>query len=695
MNLSEFRKEILENVAASAAVTEEFRQVAFVEHCLRLLEDAEEVADATTCFYRGTGSRNRNSGVDAYAFDEADGSLRLFIASFSGKHEPEILTQTEAKNWFNRLQSFCEDAFSGKLLREVEESSPAFGLATLLVQQNSAITRLRLYLLTDSVISTRIRDLPDSEISGIQADSHIWDVSRFFRVFESRTGRDELEIDFGNLLSGGLQCLAANDDPNQYQTYLCVIPGDVLSKVYETYGSRLLEGNVRSFLTVRGKVNKGIRNTVLHEPEMFFAFNNGIACTASSVELKHAKDGLKLIKAADLQIVNGAQTTASLASAQRNDKAMLKSVSVPMKLSVIPPEKAGEVIPIISRCANSQNKVSEADFFSNHEFHRRFELISRRLWAPATSGAQYETHWFYERARGQYLNEQSRMSPAERKKFVLLNPRQQVTTKTDLAKFENCWRQLPHIVSQGAQKNFVNFSTFASEQWITNADQFNDDYFRKMVGKAILFRRTEQIVASRPWYQGGYRANIVAYTLAKLSHMLDQQLRSEVLDLRAVWSAQSLPLSMEAAIEIISKEMFDIIVAPDSAFQNVTEWCKKELCWKRSRDIEIALDLRSKLSALIIDKDDERGAQKASRQDQRVENGIDNQRLVLQLGSGYWSKARKWAHEQSMTSPDEDGILAVAASIPRKLPTEKQSWRLIQIKEKLELEGFPPVDNES
>jgi hypothetical protein len=689
MNLDEFRKEILENVAAHAAANQEFRHSAFVEHCLRLLEDADEVADVQTCFYRGTGSKNRNSGVDAYSFDEADGSARLFIGDFGGGDEIGSLTQSDAKAWFGRIQTFCEDAFSGKLVREIEESTPAYALASLLHQNQTAITRMRLYLLSDSLISTRIRDLPETIVSGKSADLHIWDVSRFFRVFESRTGRDDLEVDFNALFPGGLQCIRASVDSTQYQAYLCVIPGDALAAIYETYGSRLLEGNVRSFLTVRGKVNKGIRNTILQKPDMFFAFNNGIACTASSVEVANQETSLRILKATDLQIVNGGQTTASLASALSNDRASLRSVFVQMKLSVVAPEQAGEIIPEISRCANSQNKVSEADFFSNHEFHKRIEQISRRLWAPAAGGAQYETHWFYERARGQYLNEQSRFTPAERKKYVLLNPRHQVITKTDLAKFENVWRQLPHIVSQGAQKSFLAFSTLASEDWIRNSDQFNDDYFKRLVGKALLFQATEKLVAEQSWYQGGYRANIVAYSVSKLSQMIEDQLNALVLDFRQLWAQQLVPKALLSILQQIAKAMFDIIVTPEAGLQNVTEWCKKEICWKRARAVEVDISLAKKLESLLIGKEEDRDAQRNSKNDRRIDNGIENQRFVLGLGPSYWSKARKWATEQAITNPDEDGILAVATAIPRKIPTEKQSWRLIQIKDKLENEGFP------
>lgn len=149
--------------------------------------------------------------------------------------------------------------------------------------------------------------------------------------------------------------------------------------------------------------------------------------------------------ATDLQIVNGGQTTASLANALNDAaaKTNLDSVFVQMKLSEVAPERPGEIIPLIAKYANSQNRVSEADFFSNHEFHRRIEQISREVWAPAIGGSQHETHWFYERARGQFANEQAGRSKTEKARFLVQNPKTQLITKIDLAKSENLWRGIP------------------------------------------------------------------------------------------------------------------------------------------------------------------------------------------------------------------------------------------------------------
>lgn len=687
MDTNEFRKEFLEQIAAQAVADGNFRHTAFVEHSVQMLQDAEEVADFETSFFRGTGSKKRSIAVDGYAFDDADGSARVFLADFDGGDEPGILTQSNAKTLFSRLQAFCDDAVSGRLHFEIEESNPAAALAQMLFHNRASISRFRFYLISDAVMSSRIKDWPEAKIAGIPTEFHIWDITRFQRAFESKTGKDDLEVDFTQLVADGVPCLGASVDSDEYRAYLCVIPGTGLADIYDYFGSRLLEGNVRSFLSAKGRINKGIRQTILNRPDMFFAFNNGIACTASDVKIVSNGAGLRLVNASDLQIVNGGQTTASLAAARRNDRAALDNIFVQMKLSVVPPERSGQIIPEISRCANSQNRVSDADFFSNHEFHRRMEQISRKLWAPAVGGAQHGTQWFYERARGQYLNEQSHLTVAERKRFVLQRPRHQLIAKTDLAKFENAWRQLPHVVSLGAQKNFMSFSSYASQAWEKNADDFNEEYFKRVVAKAILFKRTEQIVSKQPWYQGGYRANIVAYTIAKLSNMIETEAPGRAIDFRSIWARQGLSPAIEVEIAQVAEAVLDVIVSPEGGLQNVTEWCKKELCWKRISSLE--LPLTPAFYRELIDRDEDVQRRRDSKADQRIEVGIEQQSAVFQLGAAYWTELRDYGRREGLLSPDDDGILSVGAAIPRRLPTEKQSARMMQIKIRLEEEGFP------
>ena len=209
-------------------------------------------------------------------------------------------------------------------------------------------------------------------------------------------------------------------------------PGRSSDAIYSQYGPRLLELNVRSFLQARGKVNQGIRRTILDQPGRFLAYNNGISVTASEVELVDLPGGGRGFgRIKNLQIVNGGQTTASLHHAVRRDGADVSAIQVPAKLTVVPEDRLEEIVPLISRYANSQNKINEADFSANDPFHVRVEELSRTIWAPATGGTLRQTRWFYERARGQYADGLGRAgSPAQQRKFKQEHPPAQKFTKT-------------------------------------------------------------------------------------------------------------------------------------------------------------------------------------------------------------------------------------------------------------------------
>jgi hypothetical protein len=688
MELIEYRAEFLEDLKARASAASNFTHAEFVEVCADLLSDAEEISDFESCYFRGNGLRNRSLAVDGFAQDNVDGSLRLVVADFSGSPEMPTINQTQAKTLFGRLVAFCEDAFSGRMLDSLEESSPAHSLALILQRQRKQIARLRLYLVTDGALSTRVKDWPEGEAGGIPTEFHIWDINRFHQVYESRTGRDELTVDFTEVVSGGLPCLAASVDTDDYRSFLCVIPGSLLASIYQQYGSRLLEGNVRSFLGTRTRINKAIRKTVTSEPTLFFAYNNGISATATAA-VTETGNGLHLMSVTDLQIVNGGQTTATLANALADKDSGLEQTFVQMKLSVIPPETTGKYTPLIAKYANTQNKVSEADFLSNQDFHRRIEQISRVLRAPAIGGAQYGTHWFYERARGTYLNEQSKLSPAQRTLFQLQNPRRQLITKVDLAKYENAWRYLPSVVSQGAQKNFMAFSTYVQSEWDKNPEQFNEEYYKRVAVKGMLFRKTEELVSNQAWYQGGYRANVVAYTIAKFAHLIQFEGTGDSFDFRACWARQSLTAAIESQLTLIASDVFNVIVSPDGGMQNVTEWAKKEVCWSRVQALHIPL--QRGLATELVGREDDRTVTVDAQAQQVIADGIQIQTTVVELGNMYWRELHAWAKSRSLLSPEEESILLVACGMPRRLPSERQSARLMQIKDKVEIDGFEPL----
>ena len=305
-----------------------------------------------------------------------------------------------------------------------------------------------------------------------------------------------------------------------------------------------------------------------------------------------------------------------------------------MKLSIVDPDRAVDVVPRISEFANSQNRVSAADFFSNHPFHVRMEEFSRRLYAPSPDGSFRQSKWFYERARGQYQDARGRLTQAERGRFDLEYPKGQVFTKTDVAKFLNVWRGKPEVVSRGAQKNFADFASFIGREWNRSPDGFNEMYYRETIAKAIVFKEVERLVTGQPWYQGGYRANVVAYAIAKLAHDVEQMGRT--INFERIWRDQSVSPGGLDALGMAAKAAHDVIVESPESMRNVTEWAKQQACWERVRRLEVEWPQALELELQGVT--DRSEAKREAVKDQRMLNGIQAQSTVVQAGPSFWSE---------------------------------------------------------
>lgn len=690
MDVNEFRSELLEEVHLNASMNGTSPHEEFLALYSSALIDADEFADFEMLAFEGVGNRGRRIQIDGYCYDELDNCLEIVICPFTDSIDSETLTVTDANTLFRRVQAFVEESQSGFLLENAEESSPGYGLAVDIKYRFSHISRYKLFIITDMVMSNRIKEIPEATIGDIPVEYHIWDIERLQALQASKTGKEDISINLKDFSPFGIPCLEAGST-SEYTAYLCNIPGKILANLYNRYGGRLLEGNVRSFLTVRGKINKGIRNTILNEPNMFFAYNNGIAATASAVELEKTAAGIFIVEITGLQIVNGGQTTVSLATALLNDRDRadeLRSVFVPMKLSVVSPEKAVGLIPNIAKYANAQNKVSDADFFSNHAFHVRMEELSRRLMAPAVMGNQYGTRWYYERARGQYRQEQAYMTKAEKNRFLTRNPKSQMFTKTDLAKYHEIYRMLPYQVSTGAQKNFMKFADWATKAWEKDDTVFNEDFFKRIVSLNILFKRADSIVKYAPWYELGYKAQVVAYTLSLLLYVIQQDHSNSAFDFRGVWNHQSITYETELQIAEIAQKVYEYLTDPKREVQNVTEWAKREACWKGIKSLSITLrsNFISELIPASVQKEAERDAKSIQRQDNKVSAMV----AVAEYGVDKWKDLLQWGITNRVLSPVDISFLKTALAMEQgKFPSEKQCVKILQVLEKARTESYP------
>jgi hypothetical protein len=684
--IAEFQDEFFQDVLVSADASGQLHEDTFFQLFTDYLVETGELETADRASYTGT----RGVRIDGYGGDPIEsGTLSLIIVDTDQTPGIKTLTATEMDAAFKRASSFLSKALDPGFRSGLDEASPAYGLSDLISARwpksgiaRAGISKVKLVLVTDKLLSSRVDGRAAELLDGVPVVHSVWDIGRLFRLVVAGRGREEIQIDLVDTFGSGIPALAAHHEDASFETYLMVLPGEHLAQIYDRWGARLLEQNVRVFLQALGNVNKGIRNTIENEPEMFLAYNNGITATAESVETHTSDAGLLVTRLHNLQIVNGGQTTASIHAAMRR-KVDLSEVFVQMKLSIIPPELATYVVPKISEYANSQNKVNAADFFANHPFHVRIEGFSRRISAPSPDGSFRESKWFYERARGQYQDERSRVSGVKRREFETEFPKSQLFTKTDLAKYLMVWRGEPHTVSKGAQKNFAAFAQAIGREWDRNSDQVSEVFYRDSIAKAIIFRETERLVSQQTWYAGGYRANIVAYTLAKIGHDLDRMGR--FFDFGAVWTGQRVGLDLQEVIVVGAEAVQAVLVDPPASHTNITEWAKQQACWDRVRGIHVdwPVDfLQTTLTSLEHQVDVREGAV-----DMRLVTGIEAQTQVVGAGAAFWQAVLDWGRERKLLSAKEASILQACAGIPRRVPSDKQSYVALATLANLQREG--------
>ena len=163
-----------------------------------------------------------------------------------------------------------------------------------------------------------------------------------------------------------------------------------------------------------------------------------------------------------------------------------------------------------------------------------------------------------------------------------------------------------------------------SGEWADDKNlQFNEGYFKSAVSRTILFRATEKLVSQQAWYQGGYRANVVYYTMAKMALLASEAGRGLALDLDAIWRAQILPEGVSRQVQLVAKSMHDVITTPPAHVQNVTEWAKREQCWDRAKEVEV--EVLPAFKDGLIEKAAMRDAAAQDKKQQKQDSGIGAQ----------------------------------------------------------------------
>ena len=556
----------------------DFKENVFTRIVAGYLADIGAIEDATVCYYE-----RRTSGghikVNGYHIDEDGGTVSLFVSIYTGAATLNPVSSADARQALNRSERFFRLAVKGHY-NEMEVSTEQYDMAKSIYEVRNKADQVRIFLFADGLVPEKKYDSTDQAKNGFTFRYQIWDYRRIYRCVASSVPYEDIEIDFNEKKRNALSCLTIPQISDDYAIYLTVLPGDVLFDIYDEYRSRVLELNVRSFLQASGKINSGIRKTLKEYPRRFLAYNNGIVVTASGITVSVREGAGTVIESVrGLQIVNGGQTVASIYRAKKLGETDLSRVFVQAKIVVVKPETIHLLAPDITRYANSQNKINEADFSSNDPYHIELERISQKTWVPGE-----KTRWFYERARGQYQVAKGKglNTRAQTKKFEETVPAGQKITKTDVAKYLNSWDGYPYVVSTGAQKNFVRFMDRIYEgkgrEWRPDLS-----YYQELIAKAILFKKTDKIVKTKDSGITAYQANVVTYTVAYLAWRTEQSL-----DIRRIWEQQDLSKKLKALIRQWVPVIHETLVS-SAGGRNVTEWCKNIRCWETVCSLSLPL----------------------------------------------------------------------------------------------------------
>lgn len=637
ISIDEFREiYINEDINAEAVNTSRYPIEVFIDSATDILQnDFALINSMEQCYYEySRGSKSMR--IDAAYLDLPMSTLNLLFADFN-PGEVKSITNTFISQKSRLLLSFLENALKGHF-NDAELADPAVQLARDIRANINAIGKVHLFIVSTDKLSTAVKSLEMQDFtyagSSIPVVLDILDIEKIYRSRMVGFKKEDLIIKCSDFGVTGIPCIKADIETDQYDSYLAIVPGKFLAEIYKTFSSSLLESNVRSFLKFNGGVNKGIRGTILNEKSRFFTYNNGISTTAEEVTVEESlSHGFIITSFRNLQIINGGQTTATLAATSIKNNADLSGIYVQMKLTVLK-QQDPDLIRNIATYANSQNKVKTADLNSSHPFYVRIEEYSRKVYAPISSGQIVQQLWFFERARGQYEQPLMQMTKKQRDDYKLVRPKNKNFTLTDLAKYINSADELPHYVSWGGEVNAAHFHNRMLKPWEKDNSIFNELFYKELIGKKILFEHIGNVISDQDWYQEkrAYRPQLIAYTFSKLA--FEARNFKKTINYRMIWDMQSVPECLDGDIAAIARLVFDVIYDENRPTAHIETYCKREECWNNVSKVPYQIS-EDAFGALITPEEravEQTRAKKEQKQDANLQDEIG----IFNKGSVYW-----------------------------------------------------------
>lgn len=565
-------------------------------------------------------------------------TLDLFITSFRNDSYEYNISKDEYTKSMNQIKRFINSSIKRHIDYIDASHTELNELIKIIGKQGKDFDRINVYFLINGFSNHEKEKL---EINDVDVFVHTWDVARLFKINESNSVHEPIEIEFKNFNENGLglQCLQVPSIDEMYECYLAIVPGETLAKLYKEFSNELLESNVRAFLGQAGKFNKGIRDTIRNKPQMFLPYNNGITATADKVETKVIDNQLYIMRLNDFQIVNGGQTTASLYHTQKKFKdAELSKIFVQMKLTVIKDNEQKNIeVPNISRFANSQNKVSELDLSSNNPYFIQIENLSRKKYVVNPENRNQSLLWFFERTNGQYRETLNKLTPSQQKKFKEQNPADRKFVKSDVAKYINIWELEPYFVSQGSQKNFIHYTKKINDLVAKNKLP-GENFYKKLISNAIIFKTADKLFGRKNVDAIGdtnLKSFTVAYAISYLHYLTENRI-----DLWQIYDEQFINENLKLEIKRLLAFVYKHLVN-EAGGSLISEYAKRESSWKKLKEINYQTDLITVLSNYLISDE-----KKWERENEKEINSNNIEDLVFliseiqKLGLKFWEGFR-------------------------------------------------------
>jgi hypothetical protein len=314
--------------------------------------DADELASALT-------DQPNDKKID-FIFVDLDEKRLVFAQGYYSQKHGEQAPANKASD----LNTAAAWLISGDL-KQVPES-----LAEIIREARSAIGTGDV----DSIELLYVHNLPESknvsnELKTVEAHLSKGLEKSNVRVSTLELGLQELEKIFVAkesqiLVRERVICPAKihfEESGPKWKAAVTSVSGDWLRGLFSTYREPLFSANYRGFLGVskRKRINSGIKQTAENEAYNFWVFNNGV----SILTLGYKPEGDNLVLNG-LSVINGAQTTGSLASAKESGtRVMVRIIEC----------TDAETVKSIVRFNNTQNEITTWDQYSNTEEQKKIQ----------------------------------------------------------------------------------------------------------------------------------------------------------------------------------------------------------------------------------------------------------------------------------------------------------------------------------